>query len=162
MIAIFSKQLKLTLLTIALISISGCQLYDTKNNYSADESSTNELGPIVTMADDPTAQRHRQLANQLLTYRQQVKASDVKYCQYFAMGYSACEGPARYIVYSTQEMSENDIVKLNQKIDEFNQLDAVQKKLHMIHSHCTALPAPEVSLVDGSCRATNAKSTVRF
>lgn len=150
----FTKQLKLTLLTISLLSLSGCQLYNTKYDYSSKERPNEESSSNLTLASDPISLKHRELANELLAYRQQIKASDVKYCQYFPMGYSAC-GPARYIVYSTQGMSESDMHELNNKVSEFNQLDVVQKNLHKIQAHCTALPTPEVSLVDGSCRATN-------
>lgn len=156
MSTIFLKQSTLTVLTISLFSLNGCKLYNTKYDNSSQEPANEEHHSTLTVTTDPISLKHRELANELLTYRQQIKASDVLYCQYFPMGYSTC-GPARYIVYSTQGMSEKDMQELNNKVDEFNQLDAVQKSVHRIHAHCTAIPTPEVSLIDGSCRATNSQ-----
>ncbi len=77
-------------------------------------------------------------------------AKNINACRLLEVGEKACGGPERYLVYSTESVvSEAQLLKL---VREYNQRSSKQTKNQ--YSTCDVTPRPEVTLVNGVCRAS--------
>lgn len=127
---------------------------------SSAEPAPRDLQPESDAAGSDTSDsdheaRHQVLKDYLNSYLHRTQASNIDYCATFAYGYNPCGGPARYVVYSQEGMSDEDIARLQSRAAEFNQIDTFMKSTQQVVGVCVAVEEPEVVLRNGQCRAEN-------
>lgn len=80
------------------------------------------------------------------------KATDINSCKLLEVGQKACGGPQRYIVYSSESISnEKRLIDLVRRYNQLT-LEHSQDKV----STCEFVSRPEVRLVNGMCKVHNA------
>ncbi|OOF12982.1 hypothetical protein [Salinivibrio sp. PR919] len=142
----------ITLTLLMSFMLLGCQSIASKDPESASNSAINNNEASESV---PPKVQHKHLREALLAVSHQTYAETLDQCRYFPMGYSPCEGPARYIVYSIKTMSPAEQAKLLKQVEEYNQLDQFIQELHPIASHCQPKPVPRFSLINNQCRNAN-------
>ncbi|QIR06520.1 hypothetical protein [Salinivibrio costicola] len=151
-INLFSLIKTITLTLLMSFMLLGCQSIAPKDPESASNSAINNNQVSERV---PPKVQHKRLRETLLAVSHQTYAETLDQCRYFPMGYSPCEGPARYIVYSIKTMSSAEQAKLLQQVEEYNQLDQFIQELRPIASHCQPKPVPRFSLINNQCRDAN-------
>lgn len=164
MFKLIEKKSQKTASLIALFLLAACsndieQEAETASPDEAQEqASTSTPAPQDTQpaaAEENPTQRHQVLQEYLNTYLHRTQASDIQHCATFAYGYNPCGGPARYVVYSQENMNEDDIAELESRAEEFMQLDTFVKSTQQVVGACVVTEEPEVALRNGHCRAEN-------
>lgn len=78
------------------------------------------------------------------------QATEVAQCRVVGVGAKACGGPQSYLVYSTLDGKETELL---QKVERYNALMRMQNEQQGLMSDCAMVPEPGVVLVNGFCQA---------
>lgn len=77
------------------------------------------------------------------------QATEVAQCRVVGVGAKACGGPQSYLVYSTLDGKETELLK---KVERYNGLMRMQNEQQGLMSDCAMVPEPGVVLVNGFCK----------
>ena len=90
------------------------------------------------------------LYNDIVQLAGKAQATDVAQCRVVGVGAKACGGPQSYLVYSTLNGNETELL---QKVERYNALMRMQNEQQGLMSDCAIVPEPGVVLVNGFCQA---------
>lgn len=90
------------------------------------------------------------LYNDIVQTAGKAQANNVAQCRVVGLGAKACGGPQSYLVYSTLNGNESDLL---QKVERYNALMRMQNEQQGLLSDCAIVPEPGVVLVEGFCQA---------
>ncbi len=76
------------------------------------------------------------------------EATDVSSCEVIEYGYSACGGPASYLIYSTET---TDVQKLEPLVDKYDKADEKFNTRLMLASGCSMAMKPDFILENNTC-----------
>lgn len=90
------------------------------------------------------------LYNDIVQLAGKAQATEVAQCRVVGVGAKACGGPQSYLVYSTLDGKEAELLK---KVERYNALMRMQNEQQGLMSDCAMVPEPGVVLVNGFCQA---------
>lgn len=101
----------------------------------------------VTVGLDKT--ELKALHNDIVQLAGKAQATEVAQCRVVGVGAKACGGPQSYLVYSTLDGKETELL---QKVERYNALMRMQNEQQGLMSDCAMVPEPGVVLVNGFCQ----------
>lgn len=90
------------------------------------------------------------LYNDIVQMAGKAQANDLSQCRVVGFGAKACGGPQSYLVYSTLNGNETELLH---KVERYNALIRMQNEQQGLMSDCAIVPEPAVVLVNGFCQA---------
>lgn len=78
--------------------------------------------------------------------------SELAVCRSLALGAKPCGGPWEYLIYST---TNSDTLKINEKVEEYNELNRILNIRYGYLSDCTIVEEPQLVCLDGKCADSN-------
>lgn len=90
------------------------------------------------------------LYNDIVQMAGKAQADNVAQCRVVGLGAKACGGPQSYLVYSTLNGNESDLL---QKVERYNALMRMQNEQLGLLSDCALVVEPALVLVEGVCKA---------
>lgn len=99
-----------------------------------------------------TAAQLETKSQEIQNYINSFNCSEESGCKSIAFGSKPCGGPRTYLYFSTKV----DVIKLEQMVKKYNELDALHNKETNAISDCMfQLPPTEVKCLDGICTPVN-------
>ena len=141
----------MTMCRIALISLFVFALSAALAAFDACRPVSSDRGGFNLDAAQPNnSERLKELRSLIDKEIGTPSANELSQCKLIAFGSKPCGGPSSYLVYSAPKTDES---RLNQLVNEFNQLQNRINEEQKLFSDCTITPKPQVELVDGVCTA---------
>ncbi|RUO26247.1 hypothetical protein CWE09_05900 [Aliidiomarina minuta] len=134
------------------------QVADENNDRSPNTDSPGRRDQLSA----PHESEHRELRNKIMQAATQRQADDIQQCQLIPFGHRPCGGAESYLLYSRQNMTDDELAELQTDINRFNELDRIIKSARQIVGTCQVIPEPTIQLVNNRCVAQPGSAHVPY
>ncbi|RUO26243.1 hypothetical protein CWE09_05875 [Aliidiomarina minuta] len=100
------------------------------------------------------------LPDEIAYYVRQDAADNEDQCEIIAVGHSPCGGPESYVVFSTRDISDDELRQLRDNVERFNRAEQDRQADEETAGTCEVAVEPQARFRDGRCVPHSEKRTV--